>query len=195
MAWPSAGGHVQVLLGHADLDRPMRETMAMPPSSSRPVDVSRPDPVVIDGQQDRYAGRALGYLVLLNGAAALLLLAAFALGFQDTEPKLVAAMLVFGSGAMAGLLSSLIAYLNRVVRIEAPGRIQLRDALRLAAMVAVIASGASFMIGLNMVGTATISRSSTHPKTKLQDRGLASAPASIRGDAIATRMQSAERVA
>jgi len=151
--------------------------MAMPPSGSRPADVSRPSPGVIDRQQDRYAGRALGYLVLLNGAAALL----------------VAAMLVFGSGAMAGLLSSLIAYLNRAIRIEAPERIQLRDALRLAAMVAVIASGASFLIGLNMVGTATISRSSTHPKTKLQDRGLASAPASTSGYAVATRMQSAER--
>jgi len=167
--------------------------MAMPPSGSRPADVSRPAPVLIDGQQDRYAGRALGYLVLLNGGAALLMLAAFALGFQDTEPKLVAAMLVFGSGAMAGLLSSLIAYLNRAVRIEAPERIQLRDALRLAAVVAVIASGASFMIGLNMVGTATINRSSTHPKTKLQDRGLASAPASSSGHAVATRMESAER--
>jgi hypothetical protein len=169
-----------------------REKMSMPPSGSRPADVSRPDPVLIEGQQDRF-GRALGYLVLLNGAAALLMLAAFALGFQDTEPKLVAAMLVFGSGAMAGLLSSLIAYLNRVVRIEAPERIRLRDVLRLAAMVAVIASGASFLIGLNMVGTATISRSSTHPKTKLQDRGLASAPASSSGYAVTTRMQSAEQ--
>jgi hypothetical protein len=167
--------------------------MAMPPSGSRPADVSGPAPVLIDGQQDRYAGRALGYLVLLNGAAALLMLSAFALGFQDTEPKLVAAMLVFGAGAMAGLVSSLIAYLNRAIRIEAPERIQLRDALRLAAMVAVIASGASFMIGLNMVGTATISRSSTHPKTKLQDRGLAAAPASSSVHLVVTRMESAEQ--
>jgi hypothetical protein len=120
------------------------------------------------------------------------MLSAFALGFQDTEPKLVAAMLVFGAGAMAGLVSSLIAYLNRAIRIEAPERIQLRDALRLAAIVAVIASGASFMIGLNMVGTATISHSSTHPKTKLQDRGLASAPTSSRAHAVAGRMESAE---
>jgi hypothetical protein len=65
--------------------------------------------------------------------------------------------------------------------------------LRLAAVVAVIASGASFMIGLNMVGTATINRSSTHPKTKLQDRGLASAPASSSGHPVATRMESTER--
>jgi hypothetical protein len=60
-------------------------------------------------------------------------------------------------------------------------------------MVAVIASGASFLIGLNMVGTATISRSSTHLKTKLQDSGLASTPSSIRGNAAGTRAQSSER--
>jgi hypothetical protein len=85
-------------------------------------------------------------------------------------------MLVFGSGAIAGLLSSFLTFLNRVVRVEAPQRLHLRDALRVTAMVAVIASGASFLVGLNMVGTATTSRSSTHPKTKIQDRGIASAP-------------------
>jgi hypothetical protein len=164
--------------------------MTTPPSGSRPAKASQLDPVVIDRQQDQYAGRALGYLVLLNGAAALLMLAAFAFGVQSTEPKLVAAMLVFGGGAMAGLLSSFIAYLNRIVRVEAPERVQLRDGLRLVALFAVIASGASFLIGLNMVGTATTSRSSTHPKTKLQDRGLATAPWSPRENSVATRVQS-----
>jgi hypothetical protein len=133
-------------------------------------------------QQDPIAGRGLAFLVLLNGAAALLMLSAFAFGLQSTEPKLVAAMLVFGAGAMTGLLSTFLAYLNRVIRLEAPERVQLRDALRVAAMVAVIASGASFLVGLNMVGTATTSRSSTHPKTKMQDRGLASAPFAIPGN-------------
>jgi hypothetical protein len=136
-------------------------------------------------QQDPIAGRGLLFLVLLNGGAALLMLAAFAFGLQSTEPKLVAAMLVFGSGAMTGLLSTFLAYLNRVIRLEAPGRVQLRDALRIAAMIAVIASGASFLVGLNMVGTATTSRSSTHPKTKIQDRGLASTPSSIERPALA----------
>jgi hypothetical protein len=132
-------------------------------------------------QQDPIAGRGLLLLVLMNGMAALLMLSAFAFGLQSTEPKLVAAMLVFGSGAMTGLLSTFLAYLNRVIRLEAPGRVQLRDALRIAAMVAVVASGASFVVGLNMVGTATTSRSSTHPKTKIQDRGLASAAAALEG--------------
>jgi zinc transporter ZupT len=164
--------------------------MATPPSGSRSSDTYQRDAGIIGVQQDPIAGRALGFLVLLNGAAALLMLSAFAFGLQSTEPKLVAAMLVFGSGAMTGLLSTFLTYLNRVVRAEAPERVQLRDAMRAAAMVAVIASGASFLIGLNMVGTATTSRSSTHPKTKLQDRGLAAAPAPTEKTDPAVRLQS-----
>ncbi|MGC2409045.1 MAG: hypothetical protein WA441_03335 [Methyloceanibacter sp.] len=61
---------------------------------------------------------SMASIVLLNGAAALLMLAAFALGFQSTEPKLAAAMLVFGGGAMAGLLSSL----NRLSQPDCPSR-------------------------------------------------------------------------
>src|SRR5215210_5698736 len=116
--------------------------MTTPPSGSQSVNIYRIDPSLIERQQDRYAGRALGYLILLNGTAAILMMAAFALNFQSTEPKLVSAML------------------------------------------AVIASAASFLTGLNMVGTATTSRSSTHPKTKLQDRGLASLSWSTPGNKI-----------
>lgn len=134
------------------------------------------DPGYLEPQQDRIAGRALAFLVMLNGASALIMLAAFAFGLQSTEPKLVAAMLVFGSGAITGLLSTFLTFLNRVIRAEAPHRVSLRDSLRIIAMVAVVASGAAFLIGLNMVGTATTSRSSTHPKTKIEDRGLASLP-------------------
>jgi hypothetical protein len=163
--------------------------MATPPPGSRTQDVYRRDTTFIEVQQDPIAGRALGFLVLLNGAAALLMLSAFAFGVQATEPKLVAAMLVFGAGAMIGLLSTFLTYLNRVVRVEAPERIRLRDAMRGVAMVAVIASGAAFLVGLNMVGTATTSRSSTHPKTKIQDRGLASAPAAMEGVTFSTSSQ------
>ena len=150
--------------------------MTTPKSGSRPREAFEIDPGFFDAQQDRIAGRALSFLVFLNGAAALLMLAAFAFGLQVTEPKLVAAMLVFGSGAIAGLLSTFLTFLNRLIRVEAPQRVNLRDSLRVIAMVAVVASGASFLVGLNMVGTATTSRSSTHPKTKIQDRGIASAP-------------------
>ena len=145
---------------------------------SQPVTVLATGPELIEGGHYSYAARALAYIVLLNGAASLVMLSAFAFGLQSTEPKLVAAMLVFGGGALAGLLSSFITYVIRVLRFEAPDRQRLRDVLRIAALIAVLASGASFLVGLNMVGTATTSRSSTHPKTKLEDHGLALAPAS-----------------
>lgn len=136
-------------------------------SGSRQREAFEIDPGFFDAQQDRLASRGLDFLILLNGIAALVMLAAFAFGLQSTEPKLVAAMLVFGSGALTGLLSTFLTFLNRIVRLESPQRVHMRDALRVTAMVAVIASGASFLVGLNMVGTATTSRSSTHPKTKI----------------------------
>src|SRR5262249_53985773 len=67
----------------------------------------------IEGHQDRIAGRGLGYLILLNGFAAIVMIGAFVYGFQTSaEPKLAAAMVVFGVGAVAGLFSSFLAYLN-----------------------------------------------------------------------------------
>jgi hypothetical protein len=60
-------------------------------------------------ERDRYVSRSLGYVVLLNGVAALILVAALAFAPQSTTDshRLAWAMMVFGSGAMAGLLSSL----------------------------------------------------------------------------------------
>src|SRR6476660_4929264 len=70
----------------------------------------------MDGHQDRIAGRGLGYLILLNGVAAIVMVGAFVYGFQiSAEPKLAAAMLVFGVGAVAALLSSFIAFFFRCV--------------------------------------------------------------------------------
>ena len=128
----------------------------------------------MDGHQDRIAGRGLGYLILLNGVAAIVMVGAFVYGFQiSAEPKLAAAMLVFGVGAVAALLSSFIAYLNRIVRAEMPDKPKLPSALRLVAIAAVIVSGAAFLSGLSMVGTTSTARSSSQPKTRLQDKGLA----------------------
>ena len=91
----------------------------------------------MDGHQDRIAGRGLGYLILLNGVAAIVMVGAFVYGFQiSAEPKLAAAMLVFGVGAVAALLSSFIAYLNRIVRAEMPDKPKLPSALRLVAIAA-----------------------------------------------------------
>jgi len=115
----------------------------------------------------------LSYLILLNGVAAIVMVGAFVLGFQTSaEPKLAAAMLVFGIGAVAGLVSSFIAYLNRIIRAEMPERRNLPSALRLLAIAAVIGSGAAFLSGIAMVGTTSTARSSSQPKTKTPGQGL-----------------------
>ena len=156
--------------------------MTTPQSSSRPSAAQRPKAVHVDAQPDRFAGPALVCVVLLNGVAALLLLAAFGFGLQDNQnSKLVSAMLIFGSGAVAALLSAFIAYYNRIIHIEAPEFLRLRYILRIVAMLAVLASGACFLVGLNLAGTANI-RSSTHPKSKLQGREAASMPAALPGE-------------
>jgi hypothetical protein len=128
----------------------------------------------IERQQDRVAGRGLAYLIVLNGFAAIVMMAAFVYGFQPSaEPKLAAAMLVFGTGAIAGLVSSFIAYLNRIVRMELPERPRLPKLLRLLGIAAVIVSGVAFLSGLSMVGTTSTAKSSSQPKTRLQDKALA----------------------
>ena len=137
----------------------------------------------MDGHQDRIASRGLGYLILLNGVAAIVMVGAFVYGFQiSAEPKLAAAMLVFGVGAVAALLSSFIAYLNRIVRAEMPDKPKLPRALRLVAIAAVIVSGAAFLSGLSMVGTTSTAKSSSQPKTRLQDKALAERNSSANKD-------------
>ena len=126
---------------------------------------ARQDRSFVEQERNRFAGRALSLLVLLNGAAALVLLALCAHAPESTvEPKLAAAMMFFSGGAVAALLSSFLAYVDRTVRMEAPERASLRRALRLLAIAAVIGSGGAFLTGMNMVGVASSERSSSHPK-------------------------------
>ena len=54
-------------------------------------------------ERNRYVSRSLGYVVLLNGAAALTLMAIVALNPESTSRRLSWAMLVFASEAMAGV--------------------------------------------------------------------------------------------
>jgi hypothetical protein len=80
-------------------------------------------------ERDRYASRALAYLILLNGFAALILVTALAFAPQSaTDPhRLAWAMMVIGSGALAGLLSSLLAYIGRTAMVEASSHLVVRD--------------------------------------------------------------------
>lgn len=142
----------------------------MPPNASRAD--PRLDPIFVERERNRFAARALAFLVLLNGAAALVMLSILAKAPESTvEPKFATAMLFFGGGAVAALLSSFLAYINRTVAIEAPERANLRRGLLIFAIVAVIGSGVSFMTGMNMVATAASERSSSHPKGPKEQPG------------------------
>lgn len=135
------------------------------------------DHAFVERERDRFAGRALWLLVLLNGVAAIVLLTILAQAPRGTvDSKIASAMLFFAGGALAALLSSFVAYINRTIRIEAPERADLRRILRLVAIAAVIGSGVSFMTGMNMVSGAVAEKSSSHPKGERQKRAPVSAP-------------------
>ena len=130
-------------------------------------------------EQVRYASRALAYVILLNGFAALILVTALAFAPQSaTDPhRLAWAMLVFGSGALAGLLSSLLAYIGRTATVETSSYLFVRDLLRIGAIIAAIGSGAAFLTALNMMALTVPESSSTRPKSKPQERTPTPAPA------------------
>ena len=130
-------------------------------------------------ERDRYVSRGLAYVILLNGLAALILVAALAIAPQSTtDPhRLAWAMMVFGSGALAGLLSSLLAYISRTVMVGASSRLVVRDLLRVGAIVAAVGSGAAFLTALNMMALTVPESSSTRPKGKPQDQTPAPLPA------------------
>jgi hypothetical protein len=132
----------------------------------------------LERQRDRYISRSLAYLIFLNGAGALILMAGLAFIPQLTTAdlgQLTWAMIVFGAGATAGLLSALLAYLNRMFTVEAPHRSNLRSLLRFFAILVAVTGGVAFLIGLNMVGNAAPTHSSTHPKSKRENGAPASA--------------------
>jgi hypothetical protein len=93
--------------------------MTMPPNR---LDVIRVDPFFIEGERNQYANRGVAFIVLLNGAAAIVLLAILAQPLPSTGGlKAIAdAMLVFSIGAVLGLTSALLAYLNRTFRLDQP---------------------------------------------------------------------------
>lgn len=78
-------------------------------------------------------------------------------------------MMVFGSGAVGGLLSSLLAYVGRTVMVETSGHLVMRDLLRVGAIVAAVGSGAAFLTGLNMMAL-TAPESSSRPKSNRPDQ-------------------------
>ena len=121
-------------------------------------------------ERDRYISRSLGYIVLLNGAAALILMAVVALNPESTSRRLSWAMLVFASGAIAGLLSSLLAYIRRLFVVSLPTQVYIRDFLRVGAIVMAVGAGAAFLTGMNMVSLTLPQGSTTRMKSKPENQ-------------------------
>jgi Collagen triple helix repeat (20 copies) len=131
-------------------------TVEPPPDFREEVDIVRIDPLFLERQRNRYASRAVAFLVILNGIAALLLLANFArLNPQiENAPKVADAMVVFGAGVAAALASMFFAYLRRTIVLRAPERAPSIPFGWWLAILAAIASTVCFVVGLRMVGAA-----------------------------------------
>ena len=121
-------------------------------------------------ERDRYVSRSLGYVILLNGAAALILMAIVALNPGSTSPRLAWAMMVVASGAIAGLASSLLAYIQRLFAVSPPRHVFMRDFLRVGAIVLAVGAGAAFLTGMNMVSLTVPEGSTTRVKSKPENR-------------------------
>jgi len=147
---------------------------------SNPTQANEPvlDRVFIEHERNRFASRALAFLVLLNGGSALILLTLMAQApAASVDGKVAAALLFFSVGAIFALLSAFLAYINRTIRLEQPGRRQnLRAALRGFAIATVMGSGAAFLTGMNMVATAKVEKPSSHSKGPREESRLKSGP-------------------
>jgi hypothetical protein len=131
-------------------------TVEPPPDYREEVDIVRIDPLFLERQRNRYASRAVAFLVILNGIAALLLLANFVRLSPQIEnaPKVADAMVVFGAGVAAALASMFFAYLRRTIMLRAPHRAPSIPFGWWLAILAALASAACFVVGLRMVGVA-----------------------------------------
>src|SRR4026207_1376494 len=131
--------------------------MTMSPIEVREeIDVVSVDALFIERQRNRYASRAVAYLVWLNGLAAIALLIGLAHASlpADQVKRFADAMLVFGAGAVAGPASAFFAYVGRIIRLDPPALIGWRQPLRWLAIVAAFAGAVGFLGALNMARVA-----------------------------------------
>ena len=146
--------------------------MTTPPGSREEVDIREEvDVVRVDRQRNRYAGRAVAYIVCLNGLGAIALLIGLVPGALSAESakRFADAMMVFGIGAAAGLTSALFGYLRRTVSIELPSRVMERRGFAWLGVAAAIIGAGCFVGALNMgrmavIAEATVKTSSVAPR-------------------------------
>jgi hypothetical protein len=124
------------------------------------VDVVSFDPLFIERQRNRYASRAVAYVVWLNGLAAIALLIGLAHASlpADEVKRFADAMLVFGAGSVCGLVSAFFAYISRTFRLERPTLIGWRRPLRWLAILAAIAGAVCFVGALNMARVSVLAK-------------------------------------
>jgi hypothetical protein len=140
----------------------------MAPVERKEVDIVSVDPLFIERQRNRYASRAVAYVVWLNGLAAIGLLISLAAraGFPaDAAKRFADAMFVFGVGSVVGLASAFVAYIGRTLRLEYPALIGWRRPLRWIAIIAAVIGAICFLTGLNIV-RLTAAPSAGTPQTE-----------------------------
>ena len=126
------------------------------------------DRVFIEGERNTYASRGVALIVLLNGIGAMVLLALLAqnLPSPNNVEALADAMMVFSAGAILGLTSAFIAYLNRTIRLEWPEFTTWRRPLRWLAVAAAILGAACFLVGMNMARISIEAASSSTMRSR-----------------------------
>jgi hypothetical protein len=146
------------------------------------IDMISIDPLFVERQRNRYSSRALGYLVWLNGLAAIALL----IGLPhanlpaDESKRLADAMLLFGAGSLCGLASAFFAYVGRTFRLERPNLITWRRPLRWLAILAAIAGAICFVAALNMARMAYSSQEAVSaPRPASAPANQPSAPSTL----------------
>jgi CubicO group peptidase (beta-lactamase class C family) len=126
------------------------------------------DPSLVEKERNRAESRAVAFLVSLNGIAAIAILISLTQGtfLAGNVMRFADAMMVFGSGAAAGLASALFAYLRRSLDTEIPLARSWRRRLPWLAMTAAIVGTICFIVGLNMARIAVQeARPQRHPRS------------------------------
>ena len=132
----------------------------MSPVERKEVDIVSVDPLFIERQRnryDRYAGRAIAYVVWLNGLAAIALLISLAAHTglpADAAHRISRGIMVFGLGSVAGLASAFFGYIGRTLRLEYPGVISWRTPW--FAIIAAVIGVICFLAGVNMARHAVV---------------------------------------
>ena len=144
------------------------------------VDVVSIDPLFIERQRNRYASRAVAYIVWLNGLAAIALLIALTHATlpADQVKRFADAMLLFGAGSVCGLASAFFAYIGRTFRLERPHLIGWRRPIRWLAILAAIAGAICFIGALNMSRVAVLPKEAPAAPTTATPQPEPSTPSS-----------------